>query len=54
MFWLGAAAPEQLRVAQETGARLPGLHSSEFVPLPEPAIRSGVRAMTSVVLDLLR
>lgn len=54
MFWLGAADPERLRAAEEKGARLPGLHSSEFAPLPEPAIRTGVRAMTSVVLDLLR
>jgi hippurate hydrolase len=54
MFWLGAADPERLRAAQEKGERLPGLHSSEFAPLPEPAIRTGVRAMTSVVLDLLK
>jgi hippurate hydrolase len=54
MFWLGATDPARLREARETGARVPGLHSSEFAPLPEPAIRTGVKAMTAAVLDLLR
>jgi hippurate hydrolase len=54
MFWLGATDPARLREARETGARVPGLHSSEFAPLPEPAIRAGVKAMTAAVLDLLR
>lgn len=54
MFWLGATDPAKLREAQEKGTRLPGLHSSEFAPVPEPAIRTGVKAMTSVVLDLLK
>jgi amidohydrolase len=54
MFWLGAVDPAKIRDAQEKGARLPSLHSSEFAPLPEPAIRTGVKAMTSAVMDLLR
>ena len=54
MFWLGAADPAKWKEAQEKGTRLPVLHSSEFAPLPEPAIRTGVKAMTSAVLDLLK
>jgi hippurate hydrolase len=54
MFRLGAADPQKLREAQEKGARLPGLHSSEFAPVPEPTIRIGVKAMTSAVLDLMK
>ena len=54
MFWLGAVDPARIKEAQEKGARLPSLHSSEFYPLPEPAIRTGVKAMTSVVMDLLK
>ena len=54
MFWLGAVDPEKIKDAREKGARLPSLHSSEFAPLPEPAIRTGVKAMTSVVMDLLK
>ena len=54
MFWLGASDPVKLQAAIEKGARLPGPHSSEFAPLPDPAIRTGVKAMTSAVLDLLK
>jgi len=54
MFWLGAADPAKLRDAVEKGTRLPGPHSSEFAPLPDPAIRTGVKAMTSAVMDLLK
>jgi amidohydrolase len=54
MFWLGAVDPAKIKEAEEKGTRLPSLHSSEFAPLPEPAIRTGVKAMTSVVMDLLK
>jgi amidohydrolase len=54
MFWLGAVDPAKIKEAQEKGTRLPSLHSSEFYPLPEPAIRTGVKAMTSAVMDLLK
>jgi amidohydrolase len=47
MFWLGAVDPAKLKDAQEKGTRLPSLHSSEFTPLPEQAIRTGV-------MDLLK
>ena len=53
IFWLGAVDPEKVAHAQRTGATLPSLHSSEFAPLPGPAIRTGVLAMTSAVLDLM-
>jgi hippurate hydrolase len=54
MFWLGAVDPAKIKEAREKGTRLPSLHSSEFAPLPEPAIRTGVKAMTSAVMDLLK
>ena len=54
MFWLGAADPAKLKDATEKGTRLPGPHSSEFAPVPGPAIRTGVKAMTSAVMDLLK
>ena len=53
MFWLGAVDPDQVAHARETGAGLPSLHSSELAPLPGPAIRTGVMAMTSAVLELM-
>jgi hippurate hydrolase len=53
MFWLGAVDPVKWKDAQEKGTRIPGPHSSEFAPLPEPAIRTGVKAMTAAATDLL-
>lgn len=54
MFWLGAVDPQKIQDAKEKGTRLPSLHSSEFLPLPEPAIRTGVKAMTTAVEELLK
>jgi hippurate hydrolase len=54
MFHLGAADPAKFKEAQEQGMRLPGPHSSEFAPVPEPTIRTGVKAMTVAVLDLMK
>jgi hippurate hydrolase len=54
MFWLGAGDPEKLKQARETGAQLPSLHSALFAPLAEPALRTGVKATTAAVLELLK
>jgi amidohydrolase len=54
MFWLGAVDPAKYKDAMEKGTRLPSLHSSEFYPLPEPAIRTGVKAMTTAATELLK
>jgi hippurate hydrolase len=54
MFGLGAVAPEKIAESKRTGAQLPSLHSPLFSPLPEPTIRTGVKAMSAVVLELLK
>jgi hippurate hydrolase len=54
MFWLGAMDPEKLAAAEAAGSILPGPHTSRFEPLPEPTLRTGVKAMTSVAIALLR
>jgi len=54
IFWLGAVDPAAVEAAEGSGPALPSLHSSEFAPLPAPAIRSGVTAMTAAVLDLMK
>jgi len=51
---VGATAPERLAESRAGGTPLPSLHSSLFAPVPEPALRTGVTAMTSVVLSLMR
>jgi hippurate hydrolase len=54
MFWLGAMDPVKLAAAQAAGKSLPGPHTSLFEPVPEPTLRTGVTAMTSVAIALLR
>lgn len=53
MLWLGAVDPERWQRAQDGGPALPSLHSSEFAPLPEPTIRTGVTALVTGVLELM-
>jgi len=54
IFWLGAVDPVKVKQSRETGTPLPSLHSSLFAPLPEPTLRTGVKAMTSAVLELMK
>jgi hippurate hydrolase len=53
-FALGAVDPAKIRQSKETGATLPSLHSALFQPLPEPTLRTGIKAMTAAVLDLMK
>jgi hippurate hydrolase len=54
IFWLGASDPAKVKQSRESGVALPGLHSALFAPVPEPTLRTGVKAMTSAVLDLMK
>jgi amidohydrolase len=54
IFTLGAIDPARIAESKRTGQPLPSLHSSLFAPLPEPTIRTGVKAMTAAVLDLMK
>jgi amidohydrolase len=54
MFSLGAVDPVKMQEHKQTGTPLPSLHSSRWAPLPEPTIRTGVKAMTSAVLELMK
>jgi hippurate hydrolase len=54
MFALGAADPQSLAKARETGVPLPSLHSPQFAPVYGPAITTGVTAMTVMALELLK
>jgi amidohydrolase len=54
IFWLGAMDPEKFAAARAAGQTLPGLHTSKFEPIPEPTLRTGVTAMSSVATTLLQ
>ena len=54
IFWLGAVDPAKVKQSKETGIPLPSLHSSLFAPVPEPTLRTGVKAMTAAVLELMK
>ena len=54
IFWLGAVDPAKVKQSKETGVPLPSLHSPLFAPVPEPTLRTGVKAMTAAVLELMK
>jgi len=54
MFWLGAVEPAKVEASKKSGKPLPSLHSSLFEPLPEPTLRTGIKAMTAAVLELMK
>ncbi len=54
IIWLGASDPQKVKAYRETGAALPGLHSALFAPVPEPTLRTGVKATTAAVLELMK
>lgn len=54
LFWLGAVDPAKVEASRASGAPLPPLHSSRFAPLPEPTLRTGIKAMTTAVMELMK
>ena len=54
MFWLGTQPPAVVADAKAKGTTLPSLHSPFFKPIPEPSIETGVKAMTSAVIGLMK
>jgi amidohydrolase len=54
IFWLGASDAAKVKQSRETSVALPGLHSALFAPVPEPTLRTGIKAMTSAVLELMK
>lgn len=54
MFWLGATSAEKVKEAEKNNEPLPSLHSPFFRPDAEPAMATGVKAMTLAVLECLK
>jgi hippurate hydrolase len=53
-FWIGGVDPAKIADSKKNGTPLPSLHSNKFAPVPEPTIRTGVVAMTTAVLELMK
>jgi len=53
-FGIGGLDPKAVAQAMATQTPLPGNHSPEFAPIPEPTIRTGTVAMSLVLLDVLQ
>ncbi|WP_291204526.1 M20 family metallopeptidase [Hyphomonas sp.] len=54
IFWLGAVSADKYAASQVDGMPLPSLHSPLFAPDYDPAIATGVDAMTAAVIDLFK
>ena len=54
MFWLGTQPPAVIAGAKTKGTTLPSLHSPFFKPIPGPTIETGVKALTSAVIGLMK
>ena len=54
MFRLGTVAAKQVDHYRDLSQQPPSLHSPLFYPDPEPTLETGVVAMTSAALELLR
>src|SRR5262249_16936303 len=55
-FYFGIGGPDTKALAAAAANKTPvaGNPSPEFAPVPEPTIRTGVQAMSLVVLDVLQ
>jgi amidohydrolase len=53
-FGIGGLDPKDLTQARANNTPVPGNHSPEFAPVPEPTIRTGTEAMSLVLLDVLQ
>lgn len=54
MFNVGAVEPARIADSKKNGTALPSLHSSKFLPVPEPTIRTAIIGMTTAVLELMK
>jgi len=53
-FSIGGLDPKAWSEAMAAKRPVPGNHSPEFAPVPEPSIRTGAEAMSLVLLDVLQ
>jgi hippurate hydrolase len=52
LFWVGGVNPQKFAATTDKGT-LPSLHSALWAPDAEPAIKTGISAMTAAAMELL-
>ena len=52
LFWLGSVNKKVYDTSLRENILLPSLHSAYFLPDPEPTISTGVKAMSTAIIDL--
>lgn len=53
LFFLGTIDPAKVAESEQSGVPLPSLHSDRYAPVPVPSILTGVKALSTIALDLL-
>jgi len=51
-FGIGSVNPQVFQDAVKAGQTVPGLHNPRFAPELEPTLKTGLKAMSAVILDL--
>jgi hippurate hydrolase len=54
LFTLGTVDPQKVDESRRTGTPLTTVHNARYAPIPGISLRTGMCAMTSAVLDLLK
>jgi hippurate hydrolase len=54
LFRLGTVDPQKVEESRRTGTALIPVHNPRYAPIPSITLRTGMRTMTSAVLDLLK
>jgi hippurate hydrolase len=53
LLHIGAVDPAKLAAAQQSGTKLPGLHSPQWAPEREPTLKADIAAETAVLMEFL-
>ncbi len=54
MYRLGTVEQKRLDRFKQLGVSAPSLHSSSFYPDPEPTLKTGIKSMVAIALELLQ
>ena len=53
MFYVGGVEPAKFAAAQQSGTKLPGLHSPLWAPDREPTLKTAIVTETAMLMELM-